>query len=293
LEYSFGVWNGNDRTPWQGNPKDYDRDNNKDKDYGGRLQVNPFRTTDNWWLKGIQLGGWFNQGHEEDVPSSTQSVLTFSTAPGTTWFRTAAGNVRADGDRSRIGWDGTWFLGPVCVAGEMEWMRQNFKNVNPASIVGPPTPNAGLWNANGVGWQNQILPFNAWLVQASWLLTGEDATFSGVKPKNDFDPKKGTWGAFELAARYSRLDIGQHVFDWFNAYPSSYAYIANQANSSNGAGELTLGLNWYLNKNVKLMFNYVYTALDSAVPVSRPSGFGGSKLFKDEDAFLMRAQVKW
>jgi hypothetical protein len=41
------------------------------------------------------------------------------------------------------------------------------------------------------------------------------------------------------------------------------------------------------------MFNYVYTALDSAVPVSRPSGFGGSKLFKDEDAFLMRAQVKW
>ena len=86
--------------------------------------------------------------------------------------------------------------------------------------------------------------FAAFYVMLSYFLTGEhrpyslpNATFSRPHPRKNV--LRDGWGAWEIAARYSFLDLdsrgveGGVLHDW------------------------TLGLNWYLNHHTRLMFNYI------------------------------------
>ena len=59
---------------------------------------------------------------------------------------------------------------------------------------------------------------NGFYVQGSYLLTGEHrpynralGIFSGIRPKRNF-LEDGGWGAWELAARYSYLDLAASNF---------------------------------------------------------------------------------
>jgi phosphate-selective porin OprO/OprP len=88
--------------------------------------------------------------------------------------------------------------------------------------------------------------FDGFYVFGSWFLTGESRVFkNGVvdrqKPFADFDPSKGSWGAFEVALRYDQLDLTDH----------GLSPLDKKATSWTGA------LNWYLNGNTKLLFNYI------------------------------------
>jgi phosphate-selective porin OprO/OprP len=94
--------------------------------------------------------------------------------------------------------------------------------------------------------------FCGWYVQASYFLTGErrpyktsSGTFSRVKPKKSCG-MDGGWGAWEIAARYSHLDVEDGI------------------SGANGGEEhnVTVGLNWYLNPNVRLMWNYIRACVD-------------------------------
>jgi phosphate-selective porin OprO/OprP len=97
--------------------------------------------------------------------------------------------------------------------------------------------------------------FDGFYVFGSVFLTGESRVFKNgvidrVKPTTNFSSKG--WGAFELALRYDELDLS-------NTPIGSRA--GNQAHTWTGA------LNWYLNGNTKVMFNYIRafgdnTALD-------------------------------
>ena len=94
--------------------------------------------------------------------------------------------------------------------------------------------------------------FDGWYAQASWFLTGEnraykkeEAAFDKVKPKNNFSPTDGGWGAWELALRYSTVDL------------DDFAYISGGEEEN-----WTMGLNWYLNPNLRIMLNYVRASID-------------------------------
>ena len=67
------------------------------------------------------------------------------------------------------------------------------------------------------------------------------AAFGRVKPTHNFNPSEDHWGAFELAGRYSYLDLDSSGVD------------------GGKLGNATLGLNWYLNHYSRVMFNYVLT----------------------------------
>jgi phosphate-selective porin OprO/OprP len=84
------------------------------------------------------------------------------------------------------------------------------------------------------------------------VLTGEHrlydrstGIFDGVVPKANFSWSNGTWGAVELAAQLSTLDLD-----------SGTLAGGRQRNVS-------LGLNWYLDPNTRMVFDYVH-ALVSA-----------------------------
>ena len=115
--------------------------------------------------------------------------------------------------------------------------------------------------------------FSGWYVQGTWLLTGEErfynvgtGAFTPPVVDHPLNFHNGDWGAFELATRYSDLDLNDHISD-----PSNVT-IANAAGASAGThtydfyntvrgGDqriFTAGINWYPNTVVKFAFNYEY-----------------------------------
>jgi phosphate-selective porin OprO/OprP len=111
--------------------------------------------------------------------------------------------------------------------------------------------------------------FSGWYVQAGYFLTGEcrpyktsSGTFDRVKPLKPYGKEGGT-GAWEVAGRYSVID-----FDDGDIQEGSLR-------------DITLGINWYLNPNVRIMWNYICSRLEE------------SSTEEEESAhiFLMRLQV--
>ncbi|MCC5795639.1 MAG: hypothetical protein JJT85_13030, partial [Chromatiales bacterium] len=88
-----------------------------------------------------------------------------------------------------------------------------------------------------------------WYWQGSYFLTGEHSNyrassgdFGRVMPKQNFSLRDGTWGAFEVALRYSVADSLEHT----------------QIGRGQKLKHTTAGLNWYLNPEVIFKFNVMY-----------------------------------
>lgn len=98
----------------------------------------------------------------------------------------------------------------------------------------------------------------AWHVNASYVLTGEKNSFVGIKPAKAFDPVAGNWGAFQVAARWSELDIDDSSFENYGSSTSPF-YLADPSLSVRRAQSWAVGLNWILNDNIKIMGDYEQT----------------------------------
>lgn len=105
--------------------------------------------------------------------------------------------------------------------------------------------------------------FDGWYIGASWIITGEwkpyvaSATnnemgsFGSPAPIQPFSLQGGTWGAWELAARYSTLNL-----NWNEGVLGAACTVAGCIRG--GEQKIwTLGVNWYLNRNVRMQFNYL------------------------------------
>ena len=168
-------------------------------------------------------------------------------------------------DQALLGTEMLWIRGPFSVQAEYGW---NFVNGAIAAVnpIAPP----------------QDLTFNGGYVQVAYTLTGENRAYDrrfGTLDRYYYGssgPFSNAWlirddegalhcgtGAWEVAARYDYTDL----------------------NSGTGTGRIvggiasgfTLGLNWYLNNNCNVMFDWVYDTRDD-VPANSAvgwiSGFG-------------------
>ena len=107
---------------------------------------------------------------------------------------------------------------------------------------------------------------------ASYFLTGENNSFEQVLPRRSFSPANGAWGAWELKARVGVLDVDDDAFPVF----------ANPAQSATKVLVWGVGLNWHLNRNVKLQFDYDQTEFTG--------GNANPALAQPEHLVLTRAQ---
>jgi len=124
----------------------------------------------------------------------------------------------------------------------------------------------------------------AYYVQALWTITGESqvarykgGAFSGLKPKNNFDPKTFTGGAWEVGFRYSNFD----ATDFSKTLAATHGYLEADA--------LTLGVKFVPNPHVRFMLDYVKTDFEG-----EGSAYTGLKVngknVDDEKAILFRTQ---
>lgn len=233
-----------------------DTDTNNDKELAARLFISPFKLSNNEVLRGLSAGVATTFGHQEGT-----SVLPTLRSPGQASIFTYTSGVFADGPRTRFSPQLSWYYGPLGVLAEYVTSTQQLTR----------------------GAFQDKFENTAWEITGSYVLTGEDASYKGVAPLKNFDPGAGTWGAWEIAGRYHELEIDDDLFT--QKYPNNT--FANIDASVSKAESLGLGFNWYLNRSVKVQFDYEHTEFTGGAPrdtlVNRP----------DENAVLGRFQIAY
>lgn len=136
------------------------------------------------------------------------------------------------------------FIGGDDVTDAVDMTRLNAEaafGIGPFSLQGEIT-SVGLDR----DFNQENLRLGGYYVQASYFLTGESRTyrayrgnFGALIPNRNFSPGFGP-GAIELTGRYSWVDSNDKDYD------------------GGQMEHITLGINWYLNREVRLMFNYIY-----------------------------------
>ena len=131
------------------------------------------------------------------------------------------------------------------------------------------------------------LNFDGGYVEASYTLTGESrkytpgsGAYSGITPNNPYSRDGGGWGAWEIAGRYSVVNLN-------DAFTAGIPVATTNGVAGGTQTVWTAGLNWYVNRNVRVMFNYLHGELDKQSGVA-PLGADIGASF---DAFAMRTQV--
>jgi len=135
--------------------------------------------------------------------------------------------------------------------------------------------------------------FSGWYLQGSWILTGEErlynpaiGAFTAPRVATPFNLEKANWGVFEIAARYSDLDLNDHVSD------TSHVTIANASGSPAGTHTFdfyntvrggdqrifTLSLNWYPNNAIRFAANYELIQNSKLQSGSSPTPLSGVTL---------------
>jgi phosphate-selective porin OprO and OprP len=153
--------------------------------------------------------------------------------------------------------------GPLFMQGEYFWFNiQRDANTGLPPIGAPDLKFQGGYGQVGYVLTGETHPYNA-----------AAAAYGGIKPAHPFDINGGGWGAWEIAARYSTMDLN-------NLIGTTTGVAGGRQNV------VTVGLNWYANSNVRLMFDYLHGDISKQIG---PTNFGdaGSKF----DAFAMRTQV--
>jgi phosphate-selective porin OprO/OprP len=278
LIYQIGWFNGvADGTSTDANATP-DIDNNDGKDWAARLFTEPFSKTNLTALRG--LGAGIAVTYVNQVGSPTNTLLpTYKTETQRNFFsydgaRTAsgatpaAGATYADGRRVRFSPQAYYYYRSFGVLSEYVGESQDV-----ARVVG--TGGAALT-------RHATVKPKSWQLAATFLVTGDDASFGTVKPKRPFAVGRPGWGAWELAARVSELKLdaatftnvaGGRVDDWF----------ADPAAQAGKVRAWTAGLNWYLTQNVAWYLDYTVTHFDG--------GARGGADRANESGFFTRFQV--
>ncbi len=115
------------------------------------------------------------------------------------------------------------------------------------------------------------LTFDGGYAEASWTVTGESrqyipttGAYSAIVPAHPLSFKNGGWGAWELAVRYSYINLDNHD------QPGISPLVTGGVFGGRATG-YAFGVNWYPVTNVRFMLNYIYDDVNK-IPQSTAGG---------------------
>jgi phosphate-selective porin OprO and OprP len=139
--------------------------------------------------------------------------------------------------------------------------------------------------------------FGGGYVEGSWALTGEHRLYNpergayfSIVPARPFSPWEDEFGigAFELAARYSTIDLNDKFVS---------GAVPGPANAVGGGRQTVyaVGLNWYPNSNMRFMLDYLHGTIDKRFSTAAGGGVTGAPpgtpVGGNFDAVVLRTQV--
>jgi phosphate-selective porin OprO/OprP len=225
VAYALGVVNG------ATDGSSLDVDDRDAKDVVARVFVQPFKNGDNEGLKQLGFGIAGSNGTQRGT-ILTPNLPTIRTSGQQIFFRyrtdaTPEGTTFADGAHWRVVPQAYYYNGPLGLLTEYVAASQAVRRDQQTARIGS----------------------SAWQLTGTWVLTGEKGSYRGVAPTHPFDTKSGALGAFELTARYHVLEIDDNAFPVF----------ANPTAAARSAKAWAAGVNWYLNRAVKIQADYEQT----------------------------------
>lgn len=227
------------------------------------LNIAPFRPRKDSLLENFNVGGSVVAGDQDHAPVP-QTLRTIVPTSGSNVigvpFLTFNNNVVATGPRTLWSLHLAYFYRSLMILGE--W-QSGFQDYALASSTNHRVP----------------LPVDSFYVQGSYFLTGERMASRGrVAPLHPFDLRRGRRGpgAWELFARYADLNLGRQVFTSGLADPNEW---------TNSLFLTDLGINWYWNPYVRVMFDWQHAGFGNPV-LYRPEGFS-----RTSDLFMIRFQI--
>jgi phosphate-selective porin OprO/OprP len=272
LSYTLGYFNGaNDGATG-------DIDPNTDKEIAARIFAQPFANSPGSFLQGLSFGVGASTGDARGATGNTL-LTTYRTSGQENFFsyRTDTNinnTVLADGTRDRIVPQFSYYNGGAGLTGEYVIEKQNVTRVYGAALGQRRSE-----EVNNDGWN----------LTASYILTGEDASFKSVKPSKEFDPANGGWGAWELKARIGELNVDKDAFYSSTGVLGGTDSFAQATRSAKNAENWGVGVNWYPTSIVRVSLDYEQTAFDW--------GGGGTSLNPEdrdsEHLLIGRAQVSF
>jgi phosphate-selective porin OprO and OprP len=189
------------------------------RDFAGRLWLTPFAPSAANPLAGLGFGAGISGGNADGI------ALAGYRSFGQASFLPFATGVTQAGHRTRIAPQATYYYGPFGLLAEYTFAGESFKK----------------------GAAERAITLRAWQVAASYVLTGEKKSQASPVPRKVFDPSKKTWGAVELALRVGDFSAGRALYDYG---------LADATKAARRAHEWVGGVNWYLNKLLRISVDY-------------------------------------
>ncbi len=294
LSYAAGLFNGViDGSGAENNPSaDADADNQRE--WAARIFALPFAHADSYYLRGLGVGLSASKGSKRGAaevslaagsgtatPPVTQVVAVVTTSTWLPTYRTPTQQALfgyrgdnavtltlneaayADGRHTRLSPQAYYYYGPLGVLAEYIESKQAVSR-----------------HAGATTTRSATLTHTAWQVAASWFLTGEDAAYNSVTPRNNFAIGQPGTGAWEIAARYQQLDVDD------DAFIAGAASFANPATAVTAAAGYSVALNWYPNQSVRWSLEYDHTRFTGGAGTT-----GVIADRKDETAWVTRFAI--
>ncbi|MCI0658264.1 MAG: OprO/OprP family phosphate-selective porin [Acidobacteria bacterium] len=222
-----------------------DLDTNDGKDGEARIFALPFRNSISPRLQGLGFGVGGSFGN-------SQGTLPVYRTAGLTQFFQYLTTSTADGRRARFNPCAYYYTGPFGFMAEFVESKQGVSD----------------------GVTQDDMHNRAYMFTTMWVVSNGTSSFEGVTAEHPMGPKEGGRGALQLALRYSALRVDDAAFPLY----------ADPDAAARRAGAWGLGVNWILNYNVRLSFQYEWTKFLGGAAA------GASR--EDENAALLQLQFR-
>lgn len=257
ISYALGVFNGT------ADGRDVAQADDGLKELEGRVFFEPFKN-DYGFFKGLGVGLAGSTGVKDGT--GTNFVARYRTPGQNQFFTYNETGVIANGKHTR-------------------WVPQAYFYRNSLGVLAEYASSKQELTRAGVERSVEATGYN---LTASYVLTGEDASYKGVKPANPYAIGAPGWGALELVGRIGGLEIDNAAFAGTTTGATANR-LANPTSQAREAQSYGLGVNWYLTPNAKLTTDYNVTRFDgggggtAAAPIDR----------RDEKALFTRLTIQY